>query len=71
MLPEISKRLKKKGVTREMLHAEYMEKHPDGYGRSRFNNAVHTYLQLSKPVMHIDHKRVIRCILTSQEASYN
>ena len=56
MLPEISKRLKKKGVTREMLHAEYIAKHPDGYGRSRFNNAVHTYLQLSKPVMHVDHK---------------
>lgn len=56
MLPKISKRLKKKGVTREMLHAEYIAKHPDGYGRSRFNNAVHTYLQLSKPVMHVDHK---------------
>jgi transposase len=56
LLPEISKRLKKKGVTREMLHAEYIEKHPDGYARSRFNNTVHTYLQLSKPVMHIDHK---------------
>jgi len=55
-LPEICKRLKKKGITREMLHAEYIEKHPDGYGRSRFNNAVHTYLQLSRPVMHIDHK---------------
>lgn len=56
MLPELCKKLKKKGVTREMLHAEYIEKHPDGYGRSRFNNAIHTYLQLSKPVMHIDHK---------------
>ena len=56
LLPEICKKLKKKGVTREMLHNEYIEKYPDGYGRSRFNNAVHTYLQLSRPVMHIDHK---------------
>ena len=56
LLPEYCKRLKKKGVTRELLHVEYLSKYPGGYGRSRFNNAIHTYLQLSKPVMHIDHK---------------
>jgi len=51
LLPEISKRLKKKGVTREMLHAEYIEKHPDGYGRSRFNNAS-PYLSSTFPAGH-------------------
>lgn len=56
LLPDYCKRLKKKGVTRELLHQEYLSKHPQDYGRSRFNNAIHTYLQLSKPVMHLDHK---------------
>jgi len=56
LLPDYCKRLKKKGVTRELLHLEYISKHPEGYARSRFNNAIHTYLQLSKPVMHLDHK---------------
>lgn len=56
LLPELCKRLKKKGMTREILHKEYLEKHPNGYSRSSFNNAIHTYLQLSKPVMHIEHK---------------
>lgn len=39
-----------------MLYREYIEKYPDGYGISHFNNAIATYLQLSKPVMHIEHK---------------
>ena len=56
LLPDICKKLKKKGVTREQLHADYIEKYPDGYGRSHFNNAILSYLQLTKPVMHIDHK---------------
>jgi transposase len=56
LLPGYCKRLKKKGMTREALHLEYLQQYPQGYGRSRFNNAIHTYLQLSKPVMHLDHK---------------
>lgn len=56
LLPEFSQRLKRKGVTRDMLHKEYLSRYPDGYSRSRFNNALHTYLQLSRPVMHIEHK---------------
>ena len=36
LLPEYCKRLKKKGVTREALHREYLSSHPDGYGRTRF-----------------------------------
>lgn len=56
LLPEYTKRLKKRGITREMLHLEYINKYPDGYGRSRFNTAIIVYNQMSKPVMHIDHK---------------
>lgn len=56
LLPDYCKRLKKKGVTRESLHEEYVQKHPDGYSRSHFNNAIMVYLQLSRSVMHIEHK---------------
>lgn len=56
LLPEYSKRLKKKGVTRQMLHGEYLALHPDGYARSRFNNFIQRYLARSRPVMHLEHK---------------
>lgn len=56
MMPDLLKKLKKKGVTREMLHKEYLSKHPDGYARSRFNNYLNIHGHLSRPVMHIDHK---------------
>jgi transposase len=56
MLPSLCKQLKRKGVTREQLHKQYLEKHPDGYSRTRFNNFIQLYLGQSHPVMHIDHK---------------
>lgn len=56
MLPEISKQLKRKGVTREQLHKEYLTKFPDGYGCSRFNNFIFLYIGQTHPMMHIDHK---------------
>jgi transposase len=56
MLPGLCKQLKRKGVTREQLHRQYLETHPDGYGRSRFNNFIYLYLGQIHPVMHIEHK---------------
>lgn len=56
LMPDICKKLKKKGVTKGSLHEEYIAEHPDGYGISHFNNAIMVYLQLSRPVMHIEHK---------------
>lgn len=56
LLPSYCKRLKRKGVTREMLHKEYLELHPDGYGRSRFNGYIQRYEQQSRPIMHLEHK---------------
>jgi transposase len=56
MLPQLCKQLKRKGITREHLHKQYLEKHPDGYGRSRFNNFIQLYLGQSHPVMHIEHR---------------
>ena len=56
LLPDYSKRLKKKGVTRQMLHSEYLQLHPDGYGRSRFNTFIQCYVDRTRPIMHLDHK---------------
>ncbi|NDV56371.1 IS21 family transposase, partial [Parabacteroides sp. 52] len=56
LLPSYCKRLKRKGVTREMLHAEYLTLHPDGYARSRFNSYIQRYEQRSRPIMHLEHK---------------
>lgn len=56
LLPEMCKQLKRRGVTREQLHREYLSKYPDGFGRSSFNNYIQMYLGQSHPVMHIEHK---------------
>lgn len=56
LLPSYCKRLKRKGVTREMLHAEYLAIYPDGYARSRFNSYIQRYEQRSRPIMHLEHK---------------
>jgi transposase len=56
LLPEICKKLKRRGVTTLMLHDEYMADHPDGYSISQFRGHIRRHLQLSKAVMHIEHK---------------
>jgi transposase len=56
LLPDICKQLKRKGVTREQLHKEYLIQHPCGYARSRFNNYINLYLGQANPVMRIEHK---------------
>ncbi|KAA6339006.1 hypothetical protein EZS27_013035 [termite gut metagenome] len=56
LLPDYCKRLKKKGITRQMLHTEYLSIHPDGYGRSRFNTFMQCYIDSSRPIMHLEHK---------------
>ena len=56
LFPELCKKLKKKGVTREQLHKQYLEQYPDGYSLSSFCNYLQLYLGQSHPVMHIEHK---------------
>ena len=56
LLPEYCKRLKKKGVTREALHREYLSSHPDGYGRTSFYILIQQYIACSRPIMHLEHK---------------
>jgi transposase len=56
LLPGIEKQLRRKGVTRMQLWKVYIRQHPDGYGRSRFNQYIQQYASRSQPVMHIEHK---------------
>ncbi len=56
LLPIYCKRLKRKGVTKEMLHQEYKAKHPDGYSRSGFCRHLQIYEKTHKSVMHLEHK---------------
>ena len=55
-LPEYCKKLGKRGVTTITLHKEYLRSHPDGYGITQFRGNIRLHLQLSKTVMHIEHK---------------
>ena len=56
LLPTYCKRLKRKGVTREMLYREYKERHPEGYSRSRFCDYLMRHQVANSVVMHLEHK---------------
>lgn len=56
LLPIYCKRLKRKGVTKEMLHQEYKSKYPDGYSRSDFCRHIQLYEKPHSSVMHLEHK---------------
>ena len=54
--PYLDKALRRKGVTREMVWKEYMEKHLDGYRYVRFCVLYNQWLRKVNPVMHMVHK---------------
>jgi len=54
--PYLDKALRRKGVTRERLWKEYMEKHPDGYRYVRFCVLYNQWQRKVNPVMHMVHK---------------
>lgn len=56
LLPNYCKRLKRKGVTREMLHQEYKSNYPNGYSRSSFCRHIQLYEKSHTIVMHLEHK---------------
>ena len=56
LLHELEKQLKRKGITRQHLWEAYRKQHPDGYGRSRFNQYMQQFIDSSQPVMHLEHK---------------
>ena len=56
LFPEIDKKLKVRGITKEMLWKEYYESHPDGYRLSQFKAHFLSWKKASNPTMHIEHK---------------
>jgi transposase len=48
--------LKRKGVTIQLLHEEYLEKNPNGYGRSQFYELYRRWKKNLKPAMRQLHK---------------
>ena len=51
LFPTIDKKLRKKGVTRQMLWAEYKSAHPVGVGRSQFNRYFLSWKAQVSPTM--------------------
>ena len=48
--------LKKTGVTKQLLHLEYKEQHPDGYNYSHYCFHFSEYLKSKEVVMHLEHR---------------
>lgn len=48
--------LTKTGVTRQLLHLEYREQHPDGYNYSQYCYYFTEYLKNKEVVLHLEHK---------------
>ena len=44
LLPDYTKRLKKRGVTRKTLYSEYIKCYPQGYSYCSFNRFLHAYM---------------------------
>lgn len=54
--PRVHKELKRPGVTRLHMWQEYIEKYPDGYGKTQFCSYYNKWRGITKPSMHIEHK---------------
>lgn len=56
LLPVYAAMLKKRGVTKGMVHAKYLLEYPDGYRSSSFLEKINQYMQVGKPSMKMTHK---------------
>lgn len=56
LLPELAARLKKRGVTKQMVYADYIRQYPEGYKHSAFPERLNIYMGMSKPSMRDPHK---------------
>lgn len=56
MLPELSQRLRKRGVTKAMVYEDYIRAYPDGYKMSRFLELLNRHIGLVKPSVRIPHQ---------------
>jgi transposase len=59
----VSKELRRKGVTLQLLWREYIQIHPDGLSYSRFCHAFRIYQESISPVMHQVHKAGEKCFV--------
>ena len=53
--PEAERLLRRRGVTRMFVYAEYKKQHPNGYCRSQFYELFARWSNKVKPAMHIEH----------------
>jgi transposase len=56
LLPELAARFKKRGVTKQMVYEDYINRCPEGYKHSAFLERLNAYLGLTKPSMRMAHK---------------
>lgn len=56
LLPLYAAMLKKRGVTKGMVHAKYLLQYPDGYRSSSFLEKINQFMQIGKPSMKMTHK---------------
>jgi transposase len=56
LLPELASRLKKRGVTKQMVYEVYISKCPAGYKHSAFLERLNAYMGMSRPSMRMPHK---------------
>jgi transposase len=56
LLPDLAARLKKRGVTKQMVYADYIKRCPSGFKHSAFLVRLNTYMGMSKPSMRVPHK---------------
>lgn len=56
LLPELIVRLKKRGVTKQMVYEDYINRCPEGYKHSAFLERLNAFLGLTKPSMRVPHK---------------
>lgn len=56
LLPELAARLKKRGVTKQMVYEVYISRCPAGYKHSAFLERLNAYMGMSKPSVRMPHK---------------
>lgn len=56
LLPELAIKLKKRGITKQMLYTDYICQYPQGFKSSSFLVRLNTYMGMGKPSMRVPHK---------------
>lgn len=56
VLPELADKLKKRGITKQMLYADYISRYPGGYKHSAFLVRLNAYMGMVKPSIRVPHK---------------